>query len=74
MLKMRVFENWRTFETIDSYQTDVQCSICLEKSEAYLELANADGSPFLRICRTCLSEGDQLICDVHREHIMNAER
>jgi len=71
---MKVFENWRTFVTSDSFETNVICSLCLKPSEAYLELVNDDESPFVRICKTCLNRGDELVSKRMMRYMKEAKR
>ena len=64
---MCIFENWRTFERVDSYQTDELCSNCGKASHLYIQLFYNELS-FL-ICRTCVSRFDDMMSEKFMEHI-----
>lgn len=68
-IEVDVMENYRTFETPDSYMTELPCSCCGQMSEQYIRIEG-----WIRVCKGCLSRWDHMLNERFQKHMKEAKR
>lgn len=81
MKNVNVFENFRTFETPDSYETEEVCGFCGKVSEQFIEIPPECDDPNgyhhcyeSLICKSCLTRCIELLDKNFQEHMKKAKR
>lgn len=58
-MKNVILENFRN--EIGDFTTDIICSDCNKPSEVYIETQTDNGSPLIRLCKTCINMYSNMI-------------
>lgn len=68
-MKNVVLENFR--DNMGNFPTDIICNDCHKQSEVYVEIQLDNGSPLIRLCKTCISKYEQ---DINRTIINECKK